>query len=347
MHRKEDAVVTAMALVKPIRHPFVEAPGDRERARRLAHHAVERGIDSVYFIGCGGSLSAFGPIHYMLDCKAADFTAFEMTSNEFNYRRPRHLGSRSLVVVASSTGTTPETLAAIETARTAQVPAVIGLTTDAESPLAKAVDDVFAYGVVKTAWDPRGILLAHMGHGLLEASGVVEDARAIADAYDALPEALPRAIEETEGLCRDIAGTLQAEPIIYVLGAGPLESTAHLLSMCYLQEMQWIHSASFNAGEFLHGALEVVTDDVAFIVFLGEDETRPMGERALSFLNGYTHKVHVIDSRNLSLPGVPESVRAEIAPIALGAIVTRLAQHFEAARDHDLATRRYMFTVEY
>jgi fructoselysine-6-P-deglycase FrlB-like protein len=270
-----------------------------------------------------------------------------MTANEFNYRKPRRLGPNSLVVVTSFTGTTPETLVAVETARNAGVPTIIGLTNRADCPLGEAVDEVFACGTAKTAWDAREIFLAHLAHGLLEASGAEEDARAIAQAYDALPVAIPQAIAEMDDACHDIAEALQDEPIIYVLGSGPVEGTAYCFAMCYLQEMQWIHAAAFNAGEFLHGAFEVTTEQVPFIVFVGEDETRPMAERALAFLKRYTPKVHVIDSRDFSLPGVPDSMRAEIAPIALGAISTRLAQHFEAVREHDLSTRRYMFAVDY
>jgi fructoselysine 6-phosphate deglycase len=333
--------------VADIRPPFIESQEDRERLRAVARQAVAAGVRNVYFVGCGGSLAASYPVYCLLDANAVDIAAFHTTSNEFNFRTPRRLGPDSLVVVATHTGTTPETLAAVKTARNAGAALVVGFTRDAESPLATAVDAAFAYGSVKTAWGPKQVMLAHLGHALLEATGVTEDETAIAAAYDALPEALPRAIRETDDLCRRVAADLRAEPIIYVLGSGPLESTAYTFSMCYLQEMQWMHSASFNAGEFLHGAFEVVTNEVPVIVLLGEDATRPMAERALAFLRRYTPKAYAIDSRDLSLPGVPVSLRGEIGPIALDAVTTRLAQHFEAARDHDLATRRYMFAVEY
>ena len=154
-------------------------------------------------------------------------------------------------------------------------------------------------------------------------------------------------LKEQDPRSREIAEQLQDEPVIYVLGAGPVEGVARCLSMCYLQEMQWMHSGAFNAGEFFHGAFEVVTDDVPVILFAGEDSTRPMADRALSFLRKYTKKTFLVDSRDLSLPGVPQGARAEVAPIALGAIVSRLAKHFESVRGHDLELRRYMFQVEY
>ena len=334
-------------MVAPVLPPFVERPGDRDRARHIATEAVARGLDDVYFVGCGGSLASSYPVCCLLEDRATGFAVHHLTSSEFVLRRLRRLGPRSLVAVATHTGTTPETLAAVDRARATGVPAIVGYTRDADSPLGRAVDEVFEYGPAKTAWDAKHVQLAHLGHALLDVTGAGLGRAEVEAAYDAVPEVLPGAIDEAEPLCAEIARELRDAPIVYVLGAGPLEATAYALSMCYLQEMQWMHSAAYNAGEFLHGAFEVATADVPYIVFVGEDETRPMAERALAFLRRYVRHVYVIDARDLSLPGIPAAMHAEIGVLALGAVSTRLAQHFEAARDHDLSTRRYMFTVEY
>jgi fructoselysine-6-P-deglycase FrlB-like protein len=117
--------------------------------------------------------------------------------------------------------------------------------------------------------------------------------------------------------------------------------------MCYLQEMQWKHAASFDAAEFLHGAMEVVTEDVPVIHFIGEETTRPIDERAKAFLLKYTRKAHLIDARDLTLPGIDPALRPFVSPFALAAVMSRLAQHFESVTGHDLEIRRYMFKVEY
>ena len=267
--------------MKPIQEDFVEttrrAVGERDRAREVTARIVERGIDNVYFVGCGGSLYAAYPVHFLLDTVAEHLNVFRLTSNEFNFRRPRQLGGRSLVVVASHTGRTKETVAAISTAREAGA-AVLGVTRLPDSPLASGVDEAFTYGSDHTVWEPKHVLLANIGHGLIEASGTSEDKEAIAAAYDALPEAMEIGLKEQDPRSREIAEQLADAPIIYVLGAGPVEGVARCLSMCYLQEMQWMHSGAFNAGEFFHGAFEVVTGDVPVILFAGEDATRPMAE---------------------------------------------------------------------
>jgi fructoselysine-6-phosphate deglycase len=169
--------------MKPIQEDFVEttkrAVAQRDRAREVTARIVERGIDNVYFVGCGGSLYATYPVQFLMDTVADNLSAFRLTSNEFNFRRPRQLGERTLVVVASHTGRTKETVAAIDTARSAGA-AVIGVTRLPDSPLATGVDEAFTYGSDHTVWEPKHVLLANIGHGLIEASGTEEDTAMIA-----------------------------------------------------------------------------------------------------------------------------------------------------------------------
>src|ERR1019366_10093213 len=142
--------------MKPIQADFVEttkrAVAERDRAREVTARIVERGIDNVYFVGCGGSLYATYPVQFLFDTVADNLTAVRLTSNEFNFRRPRRLGARSLVVVASHTGRTKETVAAITTAREAGA-AVLGVTRLADSPLATGVDEAFTYQSDHTVWE--------------------------------------------------------------------------------------------------------------------------------------------------------------------------------------------------
>ena len=44
------------------------------------------------------------------------------------------------------------------------------------------------------------------------------------------------------------------------------------------------------------------------VVFLGEDETRPMGERVRRFLDRYGGETFHVDGRDFALPGVEPAV---------------------------------------
>jgi fructoselysine-6-P-deglycase FrlB-like protein len=117
--------------------------------------------------------------------------------------------------------------------------------------------------------------------------------------------------------------------------------------MCFLQEMQWKHAAAFNTGEFFQGAFEMVDDGTAVLLWLGDDASRPMGERGKRFLETYCAKARCVDVADLALPGVPAEFRGDVTGIVVGALANRLAQHYESVRGHDLEQRRYMFKVAY
>lgn len=340
---------TATLPLKPITEDFKEAVAfalsQNDTARAFVDEVVEAGLRNVFLVGCGGSLTAAYPVQYLLETRA-QFPVFHLNSDEFNHRRPALLGEGSLVLVSSHTGTTKETVAAAHYAREAGA-RVAALTRSADSPLARAAHVAFTYRSEDTVVAPKGVLFGQLAYALLEKTGVEGDYAALRRAYEALPDALYTAQEEGEELAASIATALADEPVTYVLSAGPNYGAGYGFTMCYLMEMQWKHGGSYNAGEFFHGAFEVVTEDQPVILFLGEDATRPMAERAKTFLDKYTKKAHHVDSRMFSLPGVPAHLRGDITPIALDVFGTRLARHYESVRGHDLDKRRYMFQVEY
>ena len=314
----------------------------------LAARVVKGGLRNVYLAGSGGGYITVQPLQYQLEQRATHFSVFSHSANELIYRNPAGLGTGSLVMLASNTGTTPEVVAAAKFAKQRGA-TVVSFTRHADSPLADASDEAYTYGDDHGVGDPKELGLALLGLALLRETGDMDSAEYAAHvgALESLPEALIDSVRETEALNGSIASALKDEPLIYILGSGPNHATAYALAMCYLQEMQWKHAVSFDAAEFLHGAMEVVTDETPVILFLGEEATRPIDERAKAFLEKYTRKAFFIDSRDLSLTGVDAALRGYVSTFALAAVMSRLAQHFEAATGHDLKIRRYMFKVDY
>lgn len=324
------------------------ALSQRAEIEALAARAVAGGLKNVFLTGSGGGLLTHTPVQYILERGTSRFPTFAYSANELIYRNPAALGPGSLVLIASNTGTTPEV---VEVARFAKAAGatVVSYTRLADSALAQASDVAFAYGDDKGVGDPKQTAEALTVLAILRETGDLA-----AGAYDAhvraleaLPDALLDAVRQSEELNHRIADALKDEPIIYVLGSGPNVGVAYCLSMCYLQEMQWKHAAHFDAAEFLHGAMEVITDEVPVILYMGEEATRPIDERAKRFLDTYTKKAWYVDARDLALPGIEPAMRPFVSTYALFALQSRLAEHFEAVRGHDLKNRRYMFKVEY
>ncbi|HEX8940453.1 MAG TPA: SIS domain-containing protein [Candidatus Limnocylindrales bacterium] len=320
----------------------------RPEIEAFAAEVVAAGLRNVFLVGSGGGLITHAGLQYDLERHSTRLPVFAVSANEFIHRHPALLGAGSLVLLASNTGTTPEVVAAARFAKD-QGATVASFTKLAESPLAAASDRAWTYGDDSGIGDPKQFALALLGNALLRETGdlVPAEYAARTATLEALPAALVEAVQETEDRNRAIAEALKDEPIIYILGGGPNWATAYCLAMCYLQEMQWKHAASFDAAEFLHGAMEVVVDDTAVIQFLGEEATRPIDERAKAFLEKYTSRGFYVDAKELTLSGIEAAQRPYVSHFALMAVMSRLAEHFEAATGHDLHIRRYMFRVDY
>lgn len=314
-------------------------------AQEAVAEVVKQGLRNVYYLGCGGSYTGHIPAAYLLETRSTVPT-YVLNSDEFVTRKPVQLGKGSLVVVGSHTGTTAETVEAARMAKNAGA-SVLSVSQSADSPLAEIADVAFSYESKTVANAAKQVLGAQISYAILEQTGQPGDYVASRSAMLALPDALLKTMQEGEELCERIASDLKESANTYVLGAGPNWASAYGFSMCYLMEMQWMHSAAFNSGEFFHGAFEVIDEETPVILFQGEDPSRPMGERARKFLSKYTKSFYLIDSADFSLPGVPTAQRGEVSAIATGAITSRLAKHFEYARQHSLDTRRYMFKMEY
>ncbi|NUW31630.1 SIS domain-containing protein [Nonomuraea sp. SMC257] len=295
----------------------------------------------IYLVGCGGSLFMFGAMRFLLERSPIPVVA--LNADEFMLRRPAALGPGSVVIASSTNGGTPETARAVRFAREAGAPVLL-VTKDPDSLVAKEAEDV----VLHRSVEAKQVLQGLIAYALLRAQGVADDYDEALAVLRSCSEAFETSVRELDERLRDIAAACVDEPCVYVLGSGPLEGAAQTFAACYLQEMQTKHAVATGSGEFLHGAFEVVDGTVPVIVLLGEDATRPMGARAVSFLERYNQRNHVVDGASLSLPGVPARLRATVGSFVMASCVTaRLAQHFEAFSGRPLSERRYMWRVEY
>ncbi len=117
--------------------------------------------------------------------------------------------------------------------------------------------------------------------------------------------------------------------------------------MCILEEMQWVRTRPVHASDFFHGTLELVEAGVSVILLKGEDACRPLVERVEKFVPSVTDRVLVLDTAELSLPGISTPTRALVSPVLLAAVLERVSAHLEVLRDHPLTTRRYYKRVDY
>ncbi|MDQ1058352.1 fructoselysine 6-phosphate deglycase [Arthrobacter globiformis] len=296
-------------------------------------------LKRVYLVGAGGSLSGLNAVQYLLD-RRSKIPATSVNSGEFYHRGSPGVGSGAFVMALSAAGTTPETVRAASWAQERGA-AVAAVTLNAEGDLAKAVNTAF----VAETGDGNQLLLQLVALAILKREG--QDVADELSALSALPAAAEKAVRAFEPFAAKIAENMKDVPVTYLIASGSLQGMGTTFTSCFLQEMQWMHAATINANEFFQGPFEVFDKETKSILYLSEDETRPMAERAERFLQKYSGETFVIDSRDLELPGIPENQRSFIAPLVFYTIAFRLAAHYAAVRGYSLEGRRYMWQFAY
>jgi len=311
-------------------------------------------IRHVFFVACGGSLSIMHPAKFLLD-QHAPIPSDVYNAAEFTTRAPRTLNADSLVILCSMTGTTRETTAAAEFARTSGA-RTIGLTVEPQSPLAKAVDHVVGFeapyttGIPIDARNSNYARIYQLVMGLVALSGGEDLTAPLISSLAALQPAIDRAQDHWAPMFADYAPRMAAQDVIYTMASGASYGAAYSFAICVLMEMQWINSQAIHANEFFHGPFEVLDKDRAFILLKGLDSTRPLEDRADEFLHrfGSERNLMVLDAATLDLAGIDPRFQGNLAPLIFFDTLWRFAYKVADLRKHTmLEARRYMKKISY
>jgi fructoselysine 6-phosphate deglycase len=314
----------------------------------LAKKAKQGGIKEVFFVSCGGSLTAFYASKFFLESEATDLHVGYYTSNEFVHVVPASLGERSVVLLASHRGNTPETIEAVKVSK-AHGASTIVLTYQEGSPITTVGDYVVKYewGEGSRAGYQKPAMGLRLAVELLEQIEGFKRYREMQEGFDKISAVVEKARTAVKERAAQFAKAHKDEKIIYTMGSGCAFGSAHQESICVLLEMQWIHSASIHSGEFFHGPFEITDEATPFILLMGVGRVRYLDERALKFLKKYAKKLTVIDAQDLFMGEIDASIAEYFNGIvltnALGIFNEKLAQE----RNHPLTDRRYMWKVEY
>ncbi len=316
---------------------------------------VGRKTGHVFFVACGGSLSVMYPAKYLLDRHSAALPSDCYNADEFVHRDPRTLNASSLVILCSMTGTTKETLRAAAHARSKGA-TTIGLSVDAASPLARAVDFAVKFeapyttGVPINAADSNYARLYQIVMGLVKLYDGVDKTAPLLSSLGNLQAAIDRAHHHFAPLFELYAPRFRDESVIYTIASGAGYGAAYSFAICVLMEMQWINSQAIHANEFFHGPFEVLDENRAFILMMGLDETRPLEERARTFLDrfGSPDKIMVLDAEELDLTGIDDEFKGNLVPLIFFDTLWRFAYKLAELRSHEmLEGRRYMKKISY
>ncbi len=315
---------------------------------RAALDAIaDRPVSHVFLVACGGSLSIMHAGKYFIDRHSDVLTSDIYNGDEFVARDPRKLGPDTLVILCSQTGTTKETVRAAAHAR-ARGAATIGMTLDAGSPLAKAVDHVVAYQASYTTGIPIDAADSNYGVLYMILAGLIDNREVttkLLSSLGNLQPAIDKAHVQYASRFAQFAERFRDKPVIYTVASGANYGAAYSFAICVFMEMLWINSQAIHADEFFHGPFEVVDSEASFVCMIGLDETRRLEERARDFLYrfGDKNQVLVVDARELDLAGIDEAFRGYLVPLIFFDALWKFAYRLAEQRGKImLEDRRYM-----
>lgn len=298
---------------------------------------LDRGLDQLYMVGCGGSLAVQEPVKWLMD-RYSPLPTDIYTGWEFVNRAPRRLGEHSAVVLASHSGTTEEVLQGLKLAqeRGARTISLSRL----DTTLSNGAEVALTYNT--RAVNLAKLLMSHLiGAQLIRLTGDQQVGERLLKALSEMPDSIHAIKEASAERGRALAAKYKDAKGFYVVGSGGVAGMAYQFSICTLLEMQWLHSAAINAGEFRHGPFEIVDKGLPMIFLLGNDASRAISERALAFAQRYGAETLVFDVRDLP------AVDPDLPYFAVNVALQQFAWALATERQHPLAVRRYMGKVAY
>lgn len=323
------------------------AVGLRSEIERIAREVNEADLRNLFLIGSGGSYGAMLPFERLVQ-NTSVLPVRAAIAAELVLTNPPALGTGSVAVFSSLSGTTSETVAAAQYCADRGV-TTIALTGDAETPLARVADHVLVNAATNdNAAESIESQLLLLVASILHVRGEFPDYDELASQMvSALPQALVDVALDADDKAQEFARKHNETNYHFLVGSGDLWGFTYNYSMCVLEEMQWLHTTRVHGAEFFHGSLELIEKDTSLLLFFGEDETRPLMERVRAFATEYSDNVTVFDTADYKLNGIDDRFRGLLGPVIMGAAVFRLSVHLEAERNHSLDLRRYYRTVKY
>ncbi len=281
---------------------------ETERIKALAQTFVDEKVDHIYWVGSGNSWVNLYSGKYLLD-QFTDVTSDVYTSYDFVTRDPRRLGKNSWVFLASFSGGTEDTVAALRYANNKGAK-TIALVNKADSLMGKEAKEVVAYNSIALYLLPLAFAyLFSLEVAKLKGAAEVQE---VIDGLYQLPDLLDKQFVDEKDKALKLAEKFLDEDLIYTMGSGPLYGLAYKFGLTVFMENMRINGSFMDATEFRHGPAEMFDrNKPAFIILKGTDGSRPLVERVCNLVEAQGCKLQVYDLKDY------EGVHPLLAPFVL------------------------------
>lgn len=113
------------------------AVGNIDQINKIADSVSKKGFNNIYLLGTGGTYAILSPLAYFLKTNS-NLMYYHDIAAEVVASKPKSLTKNSLIITASLSGTTKETIELVEYANSVGA-TTIGFVGNAETPLGKSV----------------------------------------------------------------------------------------------------------------------------------------------------------------------------------------------------------------
>lgn len=311
------------------------------RAEELRQLLDASGFEEVVFTGCGSSyylsLAAAALWQELLALPARGVPAGELCL----YPAASYPAStrRTLLVAVSRSGTTTETVTAVQRFRQGRHGDVVTISNDPHSVLAGLGDVLLAIPAGQEESVAQTRSFASMYVAVTAMVLALAEEAATLEALPALPEAGQALLKAAEPLVRQWGEDLGLDRF-YFLGSGPRYGLACEANL-KMKEMTLTHSEPFHFLEFRHGPMSMVTNSAAIVGFLSDahyqEEMRVL--REMAELGGRVLSL-AEDGADLSFrSGLPRGARnvLYLPPLQLMAYYRALAKGLDPDRPQNLS----------
>jgi fructoselysine-6-P-deglycase FrlB-like protein len=264
--------------------------------KALAARAADGEFDRVYFAGGGGSFANMLSGQWLMD-RFGGPPAQAFPSYELTWRDPAALGPRSLVFLASYSGATEDTLAAMRHAN-GRGAHTVALVRRRPSPMADEASELIDYDSTALYDLPLAavtVFALELAIGI--GSSRAAEAAAAIDDLERLPAILGQVYRDGRETGLAQAREFLSSNLLYCVGAGPLAGLAYKFALTVFMENIRVHGSYIESSELRHGPVEAFERQRPDMVFLlGTDESRGMTERAIATSKAAGARALVLDA---------------------------------------------------
>ncbi len=246
-----------------------QALAEAQRQASVLQALLVSGFDETIFIGCGStyylSLAAASLLQRLSGRLARGMPSSELWFFPEAVLRPT---AHPLLVAVSRSGTTTETLCAIDTFKARRDPNILVVTCYPEAPMAQAASVVLAARAAQERSIAQTRSFASMYVLTAAIAGWAAGNEAYVEQLNRLPKLGRTLLDNDHAIAQQVGSDLSIERV-YFLGSNIYYGLA-CEAMLKMKEMSLTHAEAYHFMEFRHGPKSMVDDHTLVVGLVGD-----------------------------------------------------------------------------